>query len=178
MILLSSFVSASLHSDVKQRTNGQRRPIKQSCEARGLNEKHRAIVQVKQKWHFIGKTLSKIVPAKIKHLYCIYMLLFSNRAKYRIYTFVIKDSMLQEINASHLQKVLIKNSGLLTSLVKPQTFTRSKEQTSIKVGNIQNSTFHTTYKNMVSIGVRLCSLTKETFCHYSQSFGAQRRKVR
>lgn len=67
------------------------------------------------------------------------MLLFSKRAKYRIYTFVIKDSMLQEINASHLQKVLIKKSGLLTSLVKPQTFTRSKEQTSIKVGNIQNS---------------------------------------
>lgn len=119
--------------------NGQRRQLSQSCKARGLNEKHRAIVQVKQKWHFIGKTLSKIVPAKIKHLYCIYMLLFSKRAKYRIYTFVIKDSMLQEINASHLQKVLIKKSGLLTSLVKPQTFTRSKEQTSIKVGNIQNS---------------------------------------
>lgn len=110
------------------------------------------------------------------------MLLFSKRAKYRIYTFVIKDSMLQEINASHLQKVLIKKERLAniscktTNIHKIQraNFHKGWEHSEL------SSTFHTTYRNMVSTGVHLCSLTKETgtFCHYSQNSGAQRRTVR
>lgn len=75
LIVIWSFI---ISSHLNQRLNSQRRPSDQLglqisvfkvqyFVKRPLNEIHRTLVQVKQKWHFDRKNTVKIVPVKIKH---------------------------------------------------------------------------------------------------------------